>query len=45
MNLPSTDPAPPTLKLRSFSWLNDRMAGVLVHPTAFPSWFGIGAFD
>lgn len=28
-----------------FGWLNRRAAGVLVHPTALPSAFGVGAFD
>ncbi|ACB76555.1 4-alpha-glucanotransferase [Opitutus terrae] len=28
-----------------FHWLNDRLAGVLLHPTALPSAFGVGAFD
>lgn len=28
-----------------FNWLDHRAAGVLVHPTAFPSAFGVGAFD
>src|SRR5436190_794465 len=28
-----------------FNWLTERMAGVLVHPTALPSRYGIGAFD
>jgi 4-alpha-glucanotransferase len=35
----STPPTP------LFNWLNDRMAGVLVHPTSLPSAYGIGAFD
>jgi 4-alpha-glucanotransferase len=28
-----------------FAWLDDRAAGVLVHPTALPSACGVGAFD
>jgi 4-alpha-glucanotransferase len=28
-----------------FNWLDQRSAGVLLHPTALPSAFGIGAFD
>jgi 4-alpha-glucanotransferase len=28
-----------------FNWLDHRAAGVLVHPTALPSAFGVGAFD
>src|SRR5437764_793963 len=28
-----------------FSWLNQRAAGVLLHPTSLPSAFGVGAFD
>ncbi len=28
-----------------FNWLTERIAGVLVHPTALPSRYGIGAFD
>ena len=28
-----------------FTWLDQRAAGVLVHPTALPSAFGVGAFD
>jgi 4-alpha-glucanotransferase len=28
-----------------FNWLDHRAAGVLLHPTSFPSAFGIGAFD
>lgn len=28
-----------------FNWLGQRGAGVLLHPTAFPSGFGVGALD
>ena len=28
-----------------FSWLKDRAVGVLLHPTALPSEFGVGTFD
>jgi 4-alpha-glucanotransferase len=28
-----------------FNWLDQRSAGVLLHPTALPSRYGIGAFD
>src|SRR5688572_28818340 len=28
-----------------FNWLDHRATGVLVHPTALPSPFGVGAFD
>lgn len=28
-----------------FSWLNVRAAGLLIHPTALPSPYGVGAFD
>ena len=28
-----------------FNWLDHRAAGVLVHPTAMPSPYGVGAFD
>ncbi len=28
-----------------FNWLDERLAGVLLHPTALPGPFGIGAFD
>src|SRR3954471_854947 len=28
-----------------FNWLDQRGAGVLLHPTALPSEYGIGAFD
>src|SRR5689334_13591530 len=28
-----------------FSWLNERAAGVLLHPTSLPSAYGVGAFD
>ena len=28
-----------------FNWLSERGAGVLLHPTALPSPFGVGAFD
>lgn len=28
-----------------FNWLNERSAGVLLHPTSLPSPYGIGAFD
>ncbi len=38
---PRIDPPAVTL----FNWLSRRGAGVLVHPTAMPSAFGIGAFD
>jgi 4-alpha-glucanotransferase len=37
--MPTPSPAP------LFNWLNHRAAGVLVHPTALPSAFGVGAFD
>lgn len=40
--LPET-PAAPRAPL--FNWLTDRMAGVLIHPTALPGRYGIGAFD
>jgi 4-alpha-glucanotransferase len=29
----------------SFNWLQERAAGVLLHPTSLPSAFGVGAFD
>ncbi|HTO02437.1 MAG TPA: 4-alpha-glucanotransferase, partial [Opitutus sp.] len=38
---PNHRPVQPPL----FNWLTERMAGVLVHPTALPSRFGIGTFD
>jgi 4-alpha-glucanotransferase len=41
----STESATASYKAPLFNWLNDRVAGVLVHPTALPSRFGIGAFD
>jgi 4-alpha-glucanotransferase len=28
-----------------FNWLDQRSAGVLLHPTALPSAYGVGAFD
>lgn len=28
-----------------FNWLGERAAGVLLHPTALPSRYGVGAFD
>ncbi len=28
-----------------FNWLDERIAGVLLHPTALPSRYGVGAFD
>src|SRR5690349_23117886 len=28
-----------------FNWLDERGAGVLLHPTALPSEYGVGAFD
>jgi len=28
-----------------FGWLDERAAGLLVHPTALPSAYGVGAFD
>src|SRR3954451_14101211 len=36
---PAALPAPP------FNWLDERAAGVLVHPTSLPSPNGVGAFD
>ncbi len=39
----SSAPAQPTSPL--FNWLDQRAAGVLVHPTALPSAYGVGAFD
>lgn len=39
---PQSAPAPcPPL----FNWLNERSAGVLLHPTALPNTYGVGAFD
>lgn len=38
---PASSPAGAPL----FNWLDDRTAGVLLHPTALPSVYGIGAFD
>ncbi|MDO8544082.1 MAG: 4-alpha-glucanotransferase [Opitutaceae bacterium] len=40
-NVSASGPASGTL----FNWLNQRAAGLLVHPTALPSPFGVGAFD
>ena len=37
---PSVAPAGPL-----FNWLDHRAAGLLVHPTALPSAYGVGAFD
>jgi 4-alpha-glucanotransferase len=45
MNSPATQPATSAPKAPLFNWLTERMAGVLVHPTALPSRYGIGAFD
>jgi 4-alpha-glucanotransferase len=33
------------LSLPLFSWLKDRSAGVLLHPTCFPGAFGVGSLD
>ena len=38
----------PTAALRPapiFNWLDERIAGVLLHPTALPSPYGVGSFD
>src|SRR6266404_2202410 len=45
MQIPSN--GSPTLQLSPplFNWLYHRAAGVLIHPTALPSPFGVGAFD
>ena len=37
----SSSPAPAPL----FNWLDQRAAGILLHPTSLPSPFGVGAFD
>lgn len=37
---PSVTPGAPL-----FHWLDHRAAGVLAHPTSFPSQYGVGAFD
>jgi 4-alpha-glucanotransferase len=38
------EPSSPRLSTL-FNWLDHRAAGVLLHPTALPSPFGVGAFD
>lgn len=38
------EPSSPRLSTL-FNWLDQRSAGVLLHPTSLPSPFGIGAFD
>lgn len=38
-------PSPAPLKTPLFSWLKDRHAGVLLHPTSFPNQQGIGVLD
>ncbi len=40
-------PSNPTVRVEPplFSWLSERSAGVLLHPTSLPSPFGVGAFD
>ena len=35
----------PTSPASLFNWLDQRAAGLLVHPTALPSAYGVGAFD
>ncbi|HVU36035.1 MAG TPA: 4-alpha-glucanotransferase [Opitutaceae bacterium] len=39
------EPTSPSDSLPLFNWLDHRAAGVLVHPTAIPSLYGVGAFD
>ncbi len=41
--MPATSPNPSAAPL--FNWLNQRATGVLLHPTALPSPYGVGAFD
>lgn len=47
MSSPSSDPTPSasTGAGKLFHWLDHRAVGLLLHPTALPSPFGIGAFD
>lgn len=45
MTSPSPDSPMIARKPPLFNWLTGRMAGVLVHPTALPSKYGVGAFD
>jgi 4-alpha-glucanotransferase len=47
---PVSNVSPPLVKPAGesaplFNWLDQRAAGVLLHPTSLPSPFGIGAFD
>ena len=39
------DSISPSIVPPLFNWLNERGAGVLLHPTALPSPYGVGAFD
>lgn len=45
MTLPTKKTASGSAKAPLFNWLTERAAGVLVHPTALPNRYGIGAFD
>src|SRR5438105_6289138 len=38
-------PRKPSDPAALFNWLDQRAAGVLVHPTSLPSLYGVGAFD
>ena len=40
-----TDPAPAPVTAPLFNWLQERGAGVLLHPTALPGGQGCGVFD
>ncbi len=42
---PESSAAPVSGAAPLFNWLDHRAAGVLAHPTAMPSAFGVGAFD
>ena len=42
---PSPAPSPSEACTPIFDWLDRRSAGVLLHPTALPSPYGVGAFD
>ncbi|HYP17637.1 MAG TPA: 4-alpha-glucanotransferase [Opitutus sp.] len=41
----ATSPSSTAARAPIFNWLEGRTAGVLLHPTALPSPYGVGAFD
>jgi len=44
-SVPAASAAPRLAPVPLFNWLGERIAGVLLHPTALPNAYGVGAFD